>query len=57
MKVEVSEGEAAAPAEPDERRQEGEEAASRRALSDPEVRRFQDLFSDSQVRAVRDLKQ
>ena len=28
-----------------------------RALADPEVRRFQELFPDAQVRAVRNLKQ
>ncbi len=33
-----------------------QDAASRRALEHPEVRRFQELFPDAQVRNVRDLK-
>jgi DNA polymerase III subunit gamma/tau len=35
----------------------GEEEVSRRALSHPGVQRFQELFPDAQVRAVRNLKE
>jgi DNA polymerase-3 subunit gamma/tau len=35
----------------------GEDEVSQRALSHPEVRRFQELFPDAQVRAVRNLKE
>jgi hypothetical protein len=34
-----------------------ENAAAERALGHPEVQRFQELFPDSQVRAVRDLRE
>jgi hypothetical protein len=33
------------------------DAASERALTDPAVQRFQELFPDSKVRGVRDLKE
>jgi regulator of protease activity HflC (stomatin/prohibitin superfamily) len=33
------------------------DAASERALADPAVQRFQELFPDSKVRGVRDLKE
>jgi hypothetical protein len=33
------------------------DAASERALADPGVRQFQELFPDSKVRGVRDLKE
>jgi hypothetical protein len=35
----------------------GEEEVSQRALSHPDVQRFQELFPDAQVRAVRNLKE
>jgi hypothetical protein len=34
-----------------------EDEASERALSHPEVRRFQETFPDAQVRVVRNLKE
>ena len=45
-------------AEPDgESPVEGLNAAAQRALANPEVQRFQELFPDSKVRGVRDLKE
>ena len=38
-------------------RAELDEEASQRALENPEVKRFQELFQGSQVRTVRNLKQ
>jgi len=35
----------------------GEDEVSQRALSHPDVQRFQELFPDAQVRAVRNLKE
>ena len=35
---------------------EGDPGVRERALEHPEVKRFQELFPDAQVRAVRDLK-
>ena len=60
LKVAFIPGESAAAAssnhsEPDP--QATDEEATQRALSDPEVRRFQEMFPGSQVRTVRNLKQ
>jgi hypothetical protein len=38
-------------------RDDEEDDVSRRALSHPEVQRFQSMFPDSQIRAVRNLKE
>jgi hypothetical protein len=35
----------------------GDDEATERALSNPDVKKFQELFPDAQVRAVRNLKQ
>lgn len=53
VKVSTGEGSAASAAV-----QKGpEDDVSRRALAHPEVQRFQELFPNSQVRQVRDLKE
>jgi DNA polymerase-3 subunit gamma/tau len=52
-KIKVSTGEAAAPSPAPKA---PEDDVSRRALAHPEVQRFQELFPNSQVRQVRDLK-
>ncbi|MEO8128894.1 MAG: DNA polymerase III subunit gamma/tau [Bryobacteraceae bacterium] len=46
-----------APAAPKAKAPVGEEEVSQRALSHPEVQKFQELFPDAQVRAVRNLKE
>ncbi len=51
MQGQASQGQAARPIE------KKLDDVSERALSHPEVRRFQELFPDSQVRAVRNLKE
>jgi DNA polymerase-3 subunit gamma/tau len=54
-KVKVSAGEASAASAPVQKAPEDD--VSRRALAHPEVQRFQELFPNSQVRQVRDLKE
>ena len=55
-KIRVSTGEAATPsAAPASKAPEDD--VSRRALAHPEVQKFQELFPNSQVRQVRDLKE
>ncbi len=59
-KAETGAGQSGTPAkaEPDgESPAEEMNAAAQRALANPEVRRFQELFPDSKVRGVRDLKE
>ena len=46
-----------APAAPRAKAPVGDEEVSQRALSHPEVQKFQELFPDAQVRAVRNLKE
>ncbi len=46
-----------APAAPRAKAPVGDEEVSQRALSHPEVQKFQELFPDAHVRAVRDLKE
>ncbi len=46
-----------APAAPRAKAALGDEEVSQRALSHPEVQKFQELFPDAQVRAVRNLKE
>ena len=46
-----------APAAPGPKAPVGDEEVSQRALSHPEVQKFQELFPDAQVRAVRNLKE
>jgi hypothetical protein len=45
------------PATPKVKAPVGDEEVSQRALSNPDVQRFQELFPDAQVRAVRNLKE
>jgi hypothetical protein len=47
----------AAPLEKKPKVSAAEEEVSQRALSHPDVQRFQELFPDAQVRAVRNLKE
>ncbi|MGI8744794.1 MAG: DNA polymerase III subunit gamma/tau [Bryobacteraceae bacterium] len=54
MRVSIQLGEAPAQTKPIEKKIDD---VSERALSHPEVRRFQELFPDAQVRAVRNLKE
>jgi DNA polymerase-3 subunit gamma/tau len=56
VKITVKLGEAAAAAVPVAKAASPDEAASR-ALAHPEVKQFQELFPESQVRAVRNLKE
>ena len=46
-----------APSAPKAKAAVGDEEVSQRALSNPDVQRFQELFPDAQVRAVRNLKE
>ena len=46
-----------APAAPKAKAPVGDAEVSERALSHPEVQKFQELFPDAQVRAVRNLKE
>jgi DNA polymerase-3 subunit gamma/tau len=55
-KITFDAGDGEAPPEPASRDDE-EDEVSRRALSHPEVQRFQSMFPDSQIRAVRNLKE
>jgi DNA polymerase-3 subunit gamma/tau len=60
VKVTITEESAAAPAParaPAAETAPGEDETSRRALGDPGVQRFQEMFPNSQVRGVRDLKE
>jgi adenine deaminase len=48
------------PASPRESKQKGpalEDEVTQRALSHPDVQKFQEMFPDAQVRAVRNLKE
>jgi DNA polymerase-3 subunit gamma/tau len=54
MRLEITYGTPEALAAPMEKKKDD---VTERALADPEVRRFQELFPDAQVRAVRNLKQ
>ncbi len=56
MRIAVTTGEAAASPAPAPAAAD-EDDLTRRALAHPEVRRFQELFPESQVRAVRNLRQ
>jgi hypothetical protein len=55
MKIKITIGEAAAPISPVASAAPEPDEVSRRALENPEVRRFRELFG-GEVRAVRDLK-
>jgi DNA polymerase-3 subunit gamma/tau len=58
MRVKVTVGETGITEAPKPRKESvGEEATTQRALADPGVQRFQELFPDAQVRAVRNLKE
>lgn len=59
VKPKISINEEAAPAPPARSAEDaqGEEEARRRALDHPDVQKFQQMFPDSQVRGVRDLKE
>jgi DNA polymerase-3 subunit gamma/tau len=57
MKVNVTLGEATSTPDTTADRAELDDAASQRALENPEVKRFQELFAGSHVRTVRNLKQ
>jgi hypothetical protein len=54
IKVRFGESDAVPPAAPIARPKDD---ATERAMAHPEVRRFQELFPDAQVRAVRNLKE
>jgi DNA polymerase III subunit gamma/tau len=54
MRIKIALGKPDAAATPMEKKKDD---VTERALADPEVRRFQELFPDAQVRAVRNLKQ
>ena len=55
MRVTIKIGDAA-PVAPVARSPKREDEATSRALSHPEVKRFQEVFPDAQVRTVRNLK-
>jgi DNA polymerase III subunit gamma/tau len=57
IKVTITVGNASSAPSPVEARVEVDEEASQRALENPEVKRFQELFQGSNVRTVRNLKQ
>ena len=60
MRAKITITEEAAPAAPPTAREPGPaggDEAMRRALTHPDVQRFQELFPGSQVREVRDLKE
>ena len=58
MRVKITVGEPQiAESAPSAAKSAGEDEVSQRALSHPEVRRFQELFPGAQVRAVRNLKE
>ena len=60
MRVKIIFGQPAidtAPSAPKAKAPVGDEEVSQRALSHPEVQKFQELFPDAQVRAVRNLKE
>ena len=57
IKIAVTVGEASSAPDPAQARAELDEETSERALGNPEVKRFQELFQGSQVRTVRNLKQ
>ena len=54
LRVHVQIGQPPAPSAPIEKKLDD---VSERALAHPDVRRFQELFPDAQVRAVRNLKE
>jgi len=56
VKITIDETAVAAPPEPPKSSQ-ADDAATERALAHPDVQRFQQLFPNSQVRGVRDLKE
>ena len=55
MRIKIALGKPDAAAAPTARKPKDD--VSERALAHPEVRRFQELFPDAQVRAVRNLKE
>ena len=60
VRVKIMIGEVVAPqamSTPQARGPKAEEETTQRALAHPDVQRFQELFPDSQVRAVRNLKE
>jgi DNA polymerase-3 subunit gamma/tau len=57
VKITLKVGEAAAAAAPVVKAPVKTDEASERAMAHPEVKRFQELFPESQVRAVRNLKE
>ena len=57
VKITLKVGEVAAVAAPAPRPAAAQDEAADRALAHPEVKRFQELFPESQVRAVRNLKE
>jgi hypothetical protein len=56
-KISISEEAAGAPPARSAEESQGAEEARQRALANPDVQRFQQMFPDSQVRGVRDLKE
>lgn len=56
-KISIIEEAAAAPVARAAEPSQAEDEARQRALSHPDVQKFQQLFPDSQVRGVRDLKE
>ena len=57
LKVTFTAGEAVGRKEPETDRAQAVEEATKRALADPEVQRFREVFPASEVRVVRNLKQ
>jgi hypothetical protein len=55
--VEIGQVSAVTPAQAPKAANQEEDELTARALSHPEVKRFQELFPDSQVRTIRDLKE
>ena len=56
-RVKITFGAPAAAAAPIEKKKPGDDDVTQRALENPEVQRFQQLFKDSQIRTVRNLKE
>ena len=57
VKITLKVGETVAATAPAAKPTQAKDEAAERALAHPEVKRFQELFPESQVRAVRNLKE
>ncbi len=57
VRISVEVGEAPPAPDPGEVRVQADGEAEQRAMAHPEVKRFQEVFSGSQVRVIRNLKQ